>query len=181
MSCDLQRIVPTFVPSFDPLLTDAPEPSDLISGATQLRRPTLLQLHCQNPTPAILPFLPKSGRVNELLPCSYAPPSVLHCGYFCAHPACMCGVFLRQSVLASLLRHRCVSRGVPSPSISRRLARQRPLSLQARPGRTFEWRDRWQGGWGGGQWEERGEEEGVEGEMEFLKEDAETSIEARWR
>lgn len=74
MSCDLQRIVPTFVPSFDPLLTDAPEPSDLISGATQLRRPTLLQLHRQNRTPAILPFLPKSGRVNELLPRSYAPP-----------------------------------------------------------------------------------------------------------
>lgn len=36
-------------------------------------------------------------------------------------------------------------------------------------------------GGGEGQWEERGEEEGVEGEMEFLKEDAETSGEARWR
>lgn len=114
MSCDLQRIVPTFVPSFDPLLTIAP--SHLTSSAAphSCGAPLYFSSTAKTQRWRIPAFLPKSGRINELLPCSYAPPP----------PRCF---VLRVFLHTSCVHVQCVFKAECPPS-PLRLPR-RPLSL----------------------------------------------------
>lgn len=151
MSCDPQRIVLTFVPSFDPcprLPLSNPTSSAASNSCSILfiSAPPTNQ-HCQfnafnHPAPETAALMSCSLVATPFL-CCVASNLHTRCvlrAYTCSCTRCITMQQHSQCVLASLL-HASVSHGVPSPSISHRLPRQRALSLRARPGWTFERRE----------------------------------------
>lgn len=134
MSYDLQRIVLTFVPSFDPCsqlplsnLTSSAAPNGCCILFVFLTRPT--NKHWQF---NILPIRSQNIWVNELLPFSN-PPSCVVLLVICIHRVCVCVV--RATLCVCFARHqyaaaRSVCPCIPPSSLSPSLtACPLPLSL----------------------------------------------------
>lgn len=166
MSRDLQRIVLTFVPSFDPCsqlplsnLTSSAAPNScsflFISTppTNRHRQVNISSIRSQNR--CVNELLPYSDplflcRVNCVICIHHVFECVL---YICSrmHISCiasiasLCSSTTSVSLHPSFIPPSLMASPLPPSLIS--LAHQWALSLRAKPGWTFEWRDGWKDGW----------------------------------